>query len=475
VNTLIINANIVNEGKTFLGSVLIEGDKIKKIHPTPALPQGESASTPSSPPLEEIIGEVVIIDAKGKYLLPGVIDDQVHFREPGLTHKAEIYTEAKAAVAGGVTSFMDMPNTVPNTLTQELLEEKYKIASEKSLANYSFFMGASNDNIEEVLKTNPKNVCGIKIFMGSSTGNMLVDNRTTLENIFSKCKMLIATHCEDEATVRANMEKFKTKYDENIPVECHPLIRSEEACYKSSAQAVELAKKHNTRLHILHISTAKELELFDNKTPLKEKRITAEACVHHLWFSDEDYKTKGNFIKWNPAIKTKNDRDALLKGVLENKIDVICTDHAPHTLEEKNQPYFKAPSGGPLVQHSLVAMLEFVHQKKLTIEKVVEKMSHALADCFQIEKRGYIREGYYADLVLVDLNSAWTVAGSSPFSLGRGVGGEVNVLSKCGWSPFEGTTFHSKVTHIFVNGHLAYADGKFDESQKGTRLLFDRN
>jgi dihydroorotase len=476
VKTLIINANIVNEGKFFWGSVLIEGDKIKKIHPTPALPQGESASTPSSPPLGEIGEEVVIIDAKGKYLLPGIIDDQVHFREPGLTHKAEIYTEAKAAVAGGVTSFMDMPNTVPNTLTQELLESKYDIASKKSLANYSFFMGASNDNIEEVLKTNPKNVCGIKMFMGSSTGNMLVDNQNTLENIFSKCKMLIATHCEDEATIRVNIEKFKTKYGENIPVECHPLIRSEEACYKSSLLAVELAKKYNARLHVLHISTAKELELFDDKTPLKEKQITAEVCIHHLWFSDEDYKTKGNFIKWNPAIKTKNDRDALWKGVLENKIDVICTDHAPHTLEEKNQPYFKAPSGGPLVQHSLVAMLEFVHQKKLTIEKVVEKMSHALADCFQIEKRGYIREGYFADLVLVEAPLLSPQRGegviTSP-SLWEGWDG-LPIFSKCGWSPFEGTTFHSKVTHTFVNGHLAYAEGKFDESQLGKRLTFSR-
>ena len=471
---LIKNANIVNEGKNFLGSVLIEDDKIKKIHPTPPLPKGERTSAPPSPLLGEIREGVFVLDAQGKYLLPGVIDDQVHFREPGLTHKAEIYTEAKSAVAGGVTSFMDMPNTIPNALTQKLLEDKYKIASEKSLANYSFFMGASNDNIDEVLKTNHSTVCGVKIFMGSSTGNMLVDNSKTLENIFSKCKMLIATHCEDEATIRANTEKFKSEYGENVPIACHPLIRSEEACYKSSSFAVALAKKYNTRLHILHISTAKELELFDSKTPLKEKRITAEACIHHLWFSDEDYRTKGNFIKWNPAIKTKNDRDAILRGVLENKIDVICTDHAPHTLEEKNQTYFKAPSGGPLVQHSLVAMLEFVREKKITIEKVVEKMSHALADCFQIEKRGYIREGYFADLVLVDLNSPWTVVGNSPLSSGRGAGGEGNILSKCGWSPFEGTTFHSKVTHTFVNGHLVYADGKFNETKKGKRLLFNR-
>ncbi|MBI3502137.1 MAG: dihydroorotase [Bacteroidetes bacterium] len=445
MKTLITNATIVNEGKVFHGNILIDGEIISKISETEIKSSAEK-----------------IIDAKGKYLLPGIIDDQVHFREPGLTHKAEIYTEAKAGIAGGVTSYMEMPNTVPNALTQKLLAEKYKRASEVSLANYSFYMGASNDNIDEVLKTNPRNVCGVKVFMGSSTGNMLVDNKTTIENIFSKCKLLIAAHCEDEATIRANIEKYKAKYGENIPVESHPQIRSEEACYKSSSLAVELAKKYNTRLHILHISTAKELELFDSKIPLKEKRITAEACVHHLWFSEEDYKAKKNLIKWNPAIKTKKDRDALLRGVLENKIDVICTDHAPHTLEEKKQSYFKAPSGGPLIQHSLVAMLEFVHQKKFTIEKVVEKMSHALADCFQIEKRGYIREGYFADLAIVDLNSPWTVD-------------KKNILYKCGWSPFEGITFHSKVTHTFVNGNLAYAEGKFNEIKKGARLLFKRN
>jgi dihydroorotase len=474
VKTLIINAAIVNEGKTFFGNVLIEGNKIKKILLTPPLPE-TSSGTHHLTPLEENLGDVTVINAQGNYLLPGVIDDQVHFREPGLTHKAEIYTESRAAVAGGITSFMDMPNTVPNTLTQELLEAKYDLASKKSLANYSFFMGASNNNLEEVLKTNPHNVCGIKIFMGSSTGNMLVDNPHTLEDIFSKCGLLIATHCEDEATVKANLEKFMIQYGENIPIECHPLIRSEQACYISSARAVGLAKKYNTRLHILHISTARELALFDGSVPLKQKRITAEACVHHLWFSEEDYKTKGNLIKWNPAIKTKNDRDALLKGVLENKIDVICTDHAPHTLQEKDQSYLKAPSGGPLVQHSLVAMLEFVHQKKLTIEKVVQKMSHALADCFQIEKRGYIREGYFADLILVDLNAPWTVIGNSSLSTGTEFEKEVNVLSKCGWSPFEGTTFHSRVTHTFVNGHLAYANGKFNETKLGERLTFSRS
>jgi dihydroorotase len=442
--TLIKNVNIVNEGKIIKGDVLLEGKFISKI--------SESSI--------DIIADK-IIDATGNYLFPGCIDDQVHFREPGLTHKGEIYTEAKAAVAGGVTSYMEMPNTIPNVFTQELLEDKYNRASQVSLANYSFFMGASNDNLEEVLKTNPKNVCGIKVFMGSSTGNMLVDNRETLDGLFSKCKLLIATHCEDEATIRRNQQVYKEKYGEDVPVECHPLIRSEEACYKSSSLAVELAKKYNTRLHILHISTAKELELFDNKTPLKEKRITAEACIHHLWFSDEDYKTKGNFIKWNPAVKKKSDRDAILKAVLENRIDVIATDHAPHTIEEKNQTYFKAPSGGPLVQHSLVAMLEFYHQQKITLEKIAEKMAHAVADCFQIEKRGYIREGYFADLVLVDLNNLWTVDKS-------------NILYKCGWSPFEGVAFHSKVISTFVSGHLVYNNGTFDEAIKGERLLFQR-
>lgn len=442
--TLIKNATIVNEGKVFRANVLIENDIIAKISESEINTNADK-----------------IIDATGLFLFPGCIDDQVHFREPGLLHKGEIYTEAKAAVAGGVTSYMEMPNTIPNVFTQKLLEEKYERAKEVSLANYSFFMGASNDNIEEVLKTNPKNVCGIKVFMGSSTGNMLVDKRETLEALFSKCKLLIATHCEDEDIIKSNMAIYKEKYGENVPMECHPLIRSEEACYKSSALAVELAKKHNTRLHILHISTAKELALFDNKTPLKQKRITAEACIHHLWFSDEDYKTKGAFIKWNPAVKTSVDRDAILQGVLENKIDVIATDHAPHTLEEKQQTYFKAPSGGPLIQHSLIAMLELYHKGKISLEKIAEKMAHAVADCFQIEKRGYIREGYFADLVLVDLKASWTVE-------------ESNILYKCGWSPFDGLTFHSKITHTLVNGNLVYDNGKFDESKKGQRLLFER-
>ncbi|MBL7885043.1 MAG: dihydroorotase [Bacteroidia bacterium] len=444
MKTLIKNANIVNDGKIIKGNVLINETVIEKI------------ST------EEIVYDTaIIIDAEGKYLFPGCIDDQVHFREPGLTHKGEIYTEAKAAVAGGVTSYMEMPNTVPNTFTQELLEDKYKRASEVSLANYSFFMGASNDNLEEVLKTNPRNVCGVKVFMGSSTGNMLVDKKETLEGLFSKCKMLIATHCEDEATIKHNMEVYKQKYGEDVPMGCHHEIRSEEACYKSSSLAVELAKKYNTRLHILHISTAKELSLFDNTKPLNEKRITAEACIHHLWFSDEDYKTKGSFIKWNPAVKKGSDRDAILAAVLDNRIDVIATDHAPHTVDEKKQSYFKAPSGGPLVQHSLNAMLELYKQGKISLERIAEKMAHAVADCFQIEKRGYIREGYFADLVLVDLNDSYAVEKS-------------NILYKCAWSPFEGFVFHSKITHTFVNGQLVYKNGQFDETVKGKRLTFER-
>jgi dihydroorotase len=443
VNYIIRNANIVNEGKIFTSDVLLENGIISKIG------NGINAANATE------------INAEGKYLLPGAIDDQVHFREPGLTHKGEIYTEAKAAVAGGITSYMEMPNTVPNTLTQELLEQKYKRASECSLANYSFFMGASNDNIEEVLKTDEKNVCGIKIFMGSSTGNMLVDNEKTLEGIFSRSPMLIATHCEDEATIRHNTELYKQKYGEDIPVEAHPLIRDAEACYKSSSMAVALAKKHNTRLHILHISTAKETSLFDNKTPLKEKRITAEACIHHLWFDDSYYKTKGNLLKWNPAVKAASDRDEILNAVLDNRIDIIATDHAPHTWEEKQNNYLKAPSGGPLVQHALPAMLEFYKQGKISLEKIAEKMSHAVADCFQIEKRGYIREGYFADLVLVDLNKPWTVT-------------KENILYKCGWSIFEGQQFSSRITHTFVTGHLAYENGMFDESQKGKRMKFDR-
>lgn len=440
---LIKNATIVNEGKQIVGDVLIENDRIVKI-----------ANAIEDSSAKEI-------NAEGKYLLPGCIDDQVHFREPGLTHKAEIYTEAKAAVAGGITSFMEMPNTVPNTLTQELLADKYALGAKKSLANYSFYMGAGNDNLEEVLKTNPKDVCGVKVFMGSSTGNMLVDNEKTLKGIFGEVPMLIATHCEDETTIKHNLAVFKEKYGDNITPEMHPIIRSSEACYISSSFAVDLAKKHNTRLHILHISTGKETHLFRNDIPLAEKRITAEACIHHMWFNDKDYATKGNWIKWNPAVKTEADQNQILQALLDGRIDVVATDHAPHTIQEKEQPYLSAPSGGPLVQHALNAMLELYHQGKITLEQVVEKMAHNVAICFQIADRGFIREGYKADLVLVDLNKNYTVERS-------------NVLSKCGWSPFEGQKFNSVITHTFVSGHLAYENGTFNESKQGERMLFNR-
>ncbi|KHJ39587.1 allantoinase [Pedobacter glucosidilyticus] len=443
-NSILIKAaTLVNEGKQTVADVLIKDGKIAKI--------GTQLSAP----------EAKEINAEGKYLLPGCIDDQVHFREPGLTHKGEIYTEAKAAVAGGITTYMEMPNTVPNALTQELLADKYQIAQQKSLANYSFYMGAGNTNLDEVLKTDPKNICGIKVFMGSSTGNMLVDNEKTLEGIFKNAPILVATHCEDEATVRHNLQLFKEKYGDAITPEMHPIIRNEEACYLSSSFAVDLAKKHQTRLHILHISTGKETFLFDNKTALADKKITSEACIHHLWFHDEDYKTKGNWIKWNPAVKTIEDRDEILKALLDDRIDVIATDHAPHTKEEKQQTYLNAPSGGPLVQHALNAMLEMYKQGKISLEKIVEKMAHNVAICFQLADRGFIREGYWADLVLVDLNASYTVK-------------EDNILAKCKWSPFEGTTFHSEITHTFVSGHLAYEHGKFDESVKGKRLTFNR-
>jgi dihydroorotase len=441
---LLKGATIVNEGKSFVGDVLIHNHRIEKI---------ETDITPA-PDME-------VLDLSGKFLLPGCIDDQVHFREPGLTHKGSILSESRAAVAGGITSFMEMPNTVPNALTQVLLEDKYTIAQHNSPANYSFFMGASNDNLEEVLKTDEKNVCGVKIFMGSSTGNMLVDNETALNNLFSQVPLLIATHCEDEATVRKNTEIYKEKYGENIPISAHPLIRSEEACYLSSSMAVALAKKHNTRLHILHISTAKEVGLFDNKTPLANKRITAEACVHHLWFSDKNYIEKGNFIKWNPAVKTEQDRDGIWKGLLDNHIDIIATDHAPHTLDEKSQTYLKAPSGGPLVQHALLAMLEKVKEGVLSIEKVVEKMAHAPAICFQLAERGFIREGYYADLVVVDPSQTVKVDKS-------------NILYACGWSPFEGFTFSNKITGTFVNGNLVWDGNAICSEEKGMRLLFNR-
>lgn len=442
-STLILNAKIVNEGKLVEGDVLIKGTFIEKIG-------GDLQSVPA--------GKVV--DANGKLLLPGAIDDQVHFREPGLTHKGNIFTESRAAVAGGVTSFMEMPNTVPPVFTQELLEEKYAVAAKNSLANYSFFMGAANDNLEEVLKTDIKNVCGLKIFMGSSTGNLLVDNEKTLEGFFSRFPSLIATHCEHEPTIRQNTEDFRNRFGEELPIHEHMNIRSEEACYRSSSFAVELAKKHGTKLHILHISTAKEISLFENSIPLEKKKITAEACIHHLWFNDADYSRLGTKIKWNPAIKTEKDQRAILQAVLDNHIDVIATDHAPHTLEEKNNSYFKAPSGGPLVQHSLVAMLEFYHQGKISLEKIVEKMSHHPAILFQIDRRGYVREGYYADLVLVDLHKPWTVA-------------KENILAKCGWSPLEGQTFQSSVEKTWVSGRLAY-DGGIIEGAPGMRLLFDR-
>ena len=441
--TLIKNAQIVNESKIYKSDVLIENQIIKEIANNINIDVDQ------------------IIDAEGLHLLPGVIDDQVHFREPGLTHKANIYTESKAAVAGGITSFMEMPNTNPQALTEELLEDKYEIASKTSIANYSFFMGASNDNLEEVLKTNPKNVGAIKIFMGSSTGNMLVDNKAVLEEIFSKSPMLIAVHCEDEAIIQENIEKAKQQYGEDIPISEHPNIRSTEACYKSSSMAIELAKKFNTRLHIFHLSTEKEIELFDNNIPLEKKRITAEVCIHHLWFDESKYDEKGTLIKWNPAVKKESDKNALLQALLDGKLDVIATDHAPHTLEEKSNNYFNAPSGGPLVQHALPAMLEFVKNGKISLEEVVEKMCHNPAICFRVEERGYIREGYFADLVLVDLNNPWEV-------------NKENILYKCGWSPFEGEIFNSKITHTLVNGHIAYEHGKFDESKNGIRLTFDR-
>ena len=441
--TLIKNAQIVNEGKIYKSDVLIENQIIKEIANNISVDVDQ------------------VIDAEGLYLLPGVIDDQVHFREPGLTHKANIYTESKAAVAGGITSFMEMPNTNPQALTEELLEDKYKIASKTAIANYSFFMGASNDNLEEVLKTNPKNVGAIKIFMGSSTGNMLVDNKNVLEEIFSKSPMLIAVHCEDEETIQKNIDAAKEKYGEEVPISEHPNIRSAEACFKSSSIAVELAKKHNTRLHVFHLSTEKEIELFDNKLPLKEKRITAEVCIHHLWFDESRYEEKGTLIKWNPAVKRENDKDALLQALLDGKLDVFATAAAPQRLEEKSNTYFNSPSGGPLVQHALPAMLEFVKNGKISLAKVVEKMCHNPAICFKVEERGYIREGYFADLVLVDLNNPWEV-------------NKENILYKCGWSPFEGEIFSSKITHTLVNGHIAYEYGKFDESKNGMRLTFDR-
>ncbi len=444
MKTLFRNATLINEGEVKVVHVLTDGDRIAKI--IPAESPAPDADT--------------VINCTGKYLMAGAIDDQVHFREPGLTHKGEIATESRAAVAGGITSFMEMPNTVPNVLTQQLLQDKYDRAAEVSPANYSFFMGAGNDNLNEVLKTDPKTVCGVKVFMGSSTGNMLVDNRSTLEGLFSECEMLIATHCEDEATIRANTEKARATYGENVPMSQHPVIRSVEACYRSSSMAVELAERYNTRLHILHISTAKELSLFRNDIPLSEKRITAEACIHHLWFSDRDYIEKGAFIKWNPAVKAESDREAIRKALIDGRIDVVATDHAPHTREEKANSYFSAPSGGPLVQHAVVAMFDLVESGAIVLSDIPRLMAHHVAECFNLEDRGYVREGYFADLVLVE-PTPLTV---TPQSL----------LYKCGWSPFEGHTFSHRIAGTWVNGHHVYDGEQVSDLPVGCRLTFNR-
>ena len=440
---LIKNATIVNEGSSFVGDVLIENGVIKKV---------DSSITTSS---------MTVIDASGKYLIPGLIDDQVHFREPGLTHKATIGSESRAAVAGGITTFIEMPNTVPQATNQQLLQDKFNIAEKTSYANYSFMFGGTNDNLEELLKTDPKTVAGIKLFLGSSTGNMLVDNLEVLEKIFSSTKLIISVHCEDEETIKKNTADHIALYGEQIPIELHPVIRSEEACYLSSSRAIALAKKTGARLHVFHLSTAKETALFRNDIPLEEKQITSEVCVHHLWFSDQDYKEKGTHIKWNPAVKTAADRQGLWKALLDDRLDIIATDHAPHTLEEKSNSYLKAPSGGPLVQHALLALLEKVSEKVISIEKLVEKACHNPAIIFQIENRGFIKEGYYADLVLIDPKAPQTVC-------------KENILYKCGWSPFEGTTFSSSVTHTFVNGVLMYHEGTFNDDVKGKRITFNR-
>lgn len=442
---LIKNANIVNEGVIFKGDILIEGEFIKEIN--------DSISAKSS--------DVHVIDAEDKYVLPGAIDDQVHFREPGLTHKANIETESRAAIAGGITSFIEMPNTNPQTTTVEKLEEKFAIAEKASFANYSFMFGGTNDNLEEILKVDSKTVAGLKLFLGSSTGNMLVDDPKVLEKIFKSTDMVISVHCEDEATIKKNFQEHLDKFGDNIPIRYHPIIRSEEACYLSSSKAIALAKKTGARLHVFHLSTGKETNLFSNKIPLKDKKITAEVCIHHLWFNDADYDKKGTHIKWNPAVKTEKDRIQLWDALLDDRIDVIATDHAPHTIEEKNNVYTSAPSGGPLVQHAMPAMLEMYHKGKISIEKIVEKMCHNPAILFQVEKRGYIKEGYFADLVFVDLNNPWTVK-------------KDNILYKCGWSPFEGTTFKSRITHTFLNGSLVYQNAKFTNVKAAKRLTFNR-
>ena len=442
---LIKNAQIVNEGQIIQGDVLVEGDRISQV--------GESISVKSA--------ETKVIDADGQFLIPGMIDDQVHFREPGLTHKANIESESRAAVAGGITSFIEMPNTVPQATTIPLLEDKFTIAANTSWANYSFMFGGTNDNLDEILKVDPIKVAGLKLFLGSSTGNMLVDNPQILEEIFSKTNLLISAHCEDETTIKANMEKALAEYGEDIPIEMHPKIRSAEACYISSSKAIELAKKTGARLHVFHLSTEKETHLFSNKKPLAEKKITAEVCIHHLWFTDDDYAKKGTKIKWNPAVKSQADKDGLWKALNDDRIDVIATDHAPHTSEEKENVYTKAPSGGPLVQHALEALFEMYHRGYISVEKIVQKTSHNPAILFEIKDRGYIREGYKADLVLIDPVSPWTVS-------------KDNIAYHCGWSPFEGTTFKSRVTNTMVNGLLVYENGKYPNRGKGERLTFNR-
>lgn len=443
--TLIKNARIVNEGKITHGDILIEGKIIAEI--------SDTISAKSA--------DVVVIDAEDNFVIPGMIDDQVHFREPGLTHKATIETESRAAVAGGITSFFEMPNTNPQTTTIEELDKKYETARNSAYANYGFMFGGTNDNLEEIKKVDSKAVPGLKLFLGSSTGNMLVDDPNVLEKIFSNTDLVISVHCEDEATIRANLKKATDKYGDHIPIEMHPVIRSEEACYLSSSSAIELARKTGARLHVFHLSTAKETKLFSNKKPLKDKKITSEVCIHHLWFSDEDYKERGTFIKWNPAVKSAEDREGLWKALNDDRIDVLATDHAPHTIEEKKQPYTKAPSGGPLVQHAIPALMEQYHKGRISIERLVQKMSHNPAILFNVEKRGYIREGYFADLVIINPNNPWTV-------------NKDNILYKCGWSPFEGLTFRSRITHTFINGHLAYHNFKLSDQRAAMRITFER-
>jgi dihydroorotase len=442
------NVTIINEGKRFVGCLKITSNIIDDVY------EGEAKKA-------ENLKHYTVIDGSGKWLIPGLIDDQVHFREPGLTHKGDLYTEPKAAVAGGITSYMEMPNTVPSAITQRLLADKYVIAAEKSLANYSFYIGTTNTNLEQLLRTDPKTVCGVKIFLGSSTGDMLVDDKQALNDIFKEVKMLIAVHCEDDPMIKLKAEVFRKQFGENIPVKYHAAIRDAEACYKSSSEAIERAAKYNTRLHILHISTAKEISLFRNDIPTIDKRITAEACVHHLWFSDEDYAHKGEWIKWNPSVKSIDDRNAIRQAVVDNYIDVLATDHAPHTLHEKKNSYFKCPSGGPLVQHALIALIEMSKQGIFPMELIVQKYAHSVADMFQIKKRGYLRKGYYADVVLVNPDAPQLVQNS-------------NVYYKCEWTPFDGTKFSSTVEKTFVNGHLAYDNGIFDESKLGERLIFER-